>query len=149
MCCGGGEPWGLGFYRGFIVWIQSELGSIWFPSILHFCNFFFWFLFHTVYSLLAFFTNSASDKAQRSSPAQQRGDSLARKMLMEGEFPGYTTSSKAPPLYLLLLWTSLHCNMSSPLNDSSNNWSSFSCKHHVSLDKGTVNTIMVLISNSF
>lgn len=46
-------------------------------------------------------------------------------------------------------WPLPHTRLeNSPLHDSVNNWPSCSCQHHVSLEKGMVNTIMVPISNS-
>lgn len=111
---------------------------------------FFCLLCHAGYSLLLFSQpQPGMQNKGKPSPARQWGGTLARKVLTGGGFSGYTTRSTTPLLVWPLPRTRLQCNQNSPLNDSSNNWSSFSCKHCVSLDKDTVNTIMVPISNSF
>lgn len=142
------------------VRIRSESGSTWFPSMLHIWDFFLFFLnfssfafFSMLFVPFCFFSTASTSGAGQGLMADAarpgNGDTPARKVLTGTGFSGYTTRSMTHLLHCPLPQTRLQCNQNSPLRDSVNKWSSFSCQHHVSLDKGTVNTIMVPISNSF
>lgn len=149
MCCGG--PWEVGYCGVFFNWCVNKIRLGLHMIRLHspFLPFLFLVSFPYCLFLFCFFHRLDQWQSTRVKPSPAEGRFPGQEDADGGRISWIYTSSKTPLLYLPLLWTSLHCNMSSPLNDSSNNWSSFSCKHHVSLDKGTVNTIMVLVSNSF
>lgn len=139
------------FFNVFFLCVEGRV-MVWVFWVFYWCaNFcYFWFLFPCCLCLFFFFFYLFIcwqpwpvmwDKAAGGFPGWEGAD--------PGGFPCSTTSSTASPLDWPLPQARCQCNRTSPLNDFSNNWSLFSCKHRVSLDKCTVNTLMVPISNGF